>query len=165
MQKYLLPVVSFCLVDAKAPQNEVSHLRTANVFRDDDLSGVYFLLEAIKGPHFEIPGDLAHHHLVSHNSKRPYVTLIGVDFLIENLWRHVGGSAHLRLEEAVVFRVLGQSEISYLQHIVLDEDVFRLEISMDDPVFNQFSEAIQNLYQILHHPLLLESCGLLDDPP
>ncbi len=81
----------------------------------------------------EWPGGVSKQQLIEHESQTPNVTLGVVLLFEEELRSHVQGSAtaffDLAFMELVQF--FGKPEISYPVHLVLDEHIIRLYISMD----------------------------------
>jgi len=155
MQKDLLPVESLDLVFAEATHDEVLHMGSRFDF-EFDLPAVDFFLEALQSLLLEMPRDPPNNHFISHHPQRPDIALIGVSFFVEYLRRHVGRSAHNGVEEAVVFGMLGEAEVSDFEDVVFDEYVLGFEISMRDSVFGELSKTIQYLDQVLHGLLLFE---------
>lgn len=56
--------------------------------------------------------------------------------------------------------MFGKPEVSYLENIVLDKDVFGLEVSMSDSIFDELPESTQNLEEEFHGDLFCESARL-----
>lgn len=151
VKKDLFPIVSLVLVSAETSQNEVFHwLADLQPSWENHLSGQYLLPVCFDGLFSEHPGYLSDNHLVDNHSQGPNIAFVAVTLLGKNLRGHVSRSAdHCFQGSALLLVLLGETEVCDFQHIVFDEDIFWLQISVGNPMLSELPKAIEDLYQTL----------------
>ena len=94
-----------------------------------------------------LEGRFAHQKGVEDTAEGPDIHLVTVTFLPQNLWGDVVGSpAQGFLPLAVVVDLGGQAKVSDLAlHVIIEEDVSQLEVSVDDLVVVEVEDASQNV--------------------
>jgi len=106
------------------------------------LSSLYLLEQLLWSLSFE--GRSQHCHLVQHTTQRPNIALIVIGFLVPYFWGGVVGRACLCVCE-LVDEVLGNVEICYFGHSVVEEQIGGLYISMYDAVLVQFLQPLKDV--------------------
>lgn len=99
-------------------------------------------------------GILPENHLIKTNPNGPDISLIGVLFSRQNLWRHVQRGAQHSIGEVVLPEHFGESEIRDLNNTVVLEDIRELKIPVHNIVCVESLEPVQNLTKVLHGVLL-----------
>lgn len=94
-----------------------------------------------------LPRWIAKQHFVEHDSDRPDIALCRVRTLFKDLRRHVYWTAHAALEHlgSEIVNILRESEICDFVDAVLDENVGRLQVSVDNFFLHELCEAREDL--------------------
>ena len=94
-----------------------------------DIKLFHFLIELFFG--FGFPREFAGEHFVEYDSQGPYIALVTILIICEDLKWHIIRRANVDLFEfLVIFLIHGESEICYLDLLAFQQDVTGLEISM-----------------------------------
>jgi len=107
------------------------------------------------------PGSSPMKHLVVDEADRPEVRLCGVFSFFKDLRRHVKRCPDDRFHHRfLTFEALGEPKVTQLAGRLLEEDVGRLEIPVDDSAFVEILGPIHDVPEIafglsLGDPLLL----------
>lgn len=81
---------------------------------------------------FDIPGCFSTKHFIVHESNGPDIVFHGVGFAIEDLGGHVEGGSTLLGHLFIMAYFSGETIISYFEAIVVNEGVFRFDVSMGE---------------------------------
>ena len=89
-------------------------------------------------------------HLIKDHAHRPDVAFGGVGAAVKDLGAHVHRTAHQRLMNLIELRpllvILSKPKISYLVGLMLDENIGRFQIPVDNRVLVQISVAPDQLF-------------------
>ena len=107
-----------------------------------------------------LPGCSPEQHFEGQDPQRPDVCLVSVWFAFENLRGHVNrrsytGFVHL----AHLLQVLGKTEVTYFEGVLIYQYVGWLQISMHDIQFDYLHKSAQDLAQNLQSLLLVQLPG------
>ena len=95
-------------------------------------------------------GRFSEKHLVKDHAHRPDITLGGVGASVKDLRAHVHGAAHQRLVNLIKLRpfliVFSKPKISNLVCFMLDENIGRFQIPVDNRMLMQISVAPDKLF-------------------
>jgi hypothetical protein len=106
-------------------------------------------------------------HPVERDSKRIDIAFIGVSFFKSYLRRcSHEGSIMLFVKFLCFFeQLLTESKICYFQNIIIDKNILRFDVSMDDIKFIEILKGIEYLLEILKYIFLLLNFVLLIQQP
>lgn len=112
-------------------------------------------------------GCFSEKHLVKYHAHRPDVALCGVGAPVKDLGTHIHGTAHQRLvnlsELSPLLIVLGKSKVSYFVGLVLDENIGRFQVPVDNRVMMQIPVAPDQLLHDYNALRLGQFFSLLED--
>lgn len=95
-------------------------------------------------------GSFSIKHLIEDDTHGPDVTFGGVSVSIEDFGTHVHGATDKRLVDLLQFRafliVLGESEVGNLVDFILNQNISRFKVSVDDGMFVKVFVAINKLF-------------------
>ena len=161
MQAYLIPIQPFLIVFLKHAVNQIFQSRRHPHWKFDRLMQ-YLRLQLLDSHRME--GRPPRLQLVNDNPERPYVHLVGIVLLLEDLRSDVERRALDRLQEIGGCRhLLGEAEVAQLDGSALQQDVLGFEVAMDHLILMEVQHRRQNLPPVVPHPLLTEP-PLLEQP-
>lgn len=78
-------------------------------------------------------------HFIKDDANRPNITLCCVWCPFEQLWSHVDWTANTGFEHlrSKVVDILGETEVSDLINVIVNENIGRLQVSMDNLFLNE----------------------------
>jgi hypothetical protein len=85
--------------------------------------------------------------LIHQDSESPNIIFLPIDVMDEGFWRHINRGSNVNIFEANVSK-LSKSKISNLGNFVMKKDVGNFDISMDDVIFCQILQPIENVPNI-----------------
>ena len=99
---------------------------------------------------------------IENDSKRPYIYFMRVVFVLQYLRRYVKRGSFDRAEEVGRSRhLLRKAEVAQLDLLTLEQDVLRLQISMQDPILVQVKHRRKDLLADVPDSLLRQPAFLL----
>ena len=98
---------------------------------------------------------LSMQHLIENDTDTPNIALRGIRDAFENLYRFIQRCANITFVFHILMEVaFGEPKISNFGHFIFNENIGRLNVSMNHSFFNEFNESITNLCQYLDCLLL-----------